>query len=60
MLTLKKKEKKKKRWCRPVSPGLEKLRQKSLKFKASLGYIVRLCLKKQMKKGSESTDYVVS
>jgi hypothetical protein len=34
-------------WFRPVIPAIRKLRHK---FKASLGYIVRPCLKKKKKK----------
>jgi hypothetical protein len=31
----------------PVIPALWRLRQEDLKFKVSLGYIVRVCLKKK-------------
>jgi hypothetical protein len=33
-----------------VIPELGRLKQKDLKFEGSLGYIVRLCLKKQRNK----------
>jgi hypothetical protein len=35
--------------CTPVIPALKRLRQEGLKFKASLGYIVRTFSKKQNK-----------
>jgi hypothetical protein len=34
----------------PVIPTCRKQRQEDLKFEASLGYIVRSCLKKKKKK----------
>jgi hypothetical protein len=36
-------------WHRSVIPALRKLRQEALQFKASLGYIVIPCLKKNKK-----------
>jgi hypothetical protein len=35
------------KWCIPVIPTLTRLKQKDREFKASLGYMVRLCLKKK-------------
>jgi hypothetical protein len=37
-------------WHNPVISALRKLRQEDLNFKASLGYIVRNCLKNQTNK----------
>jgi hypothetical protein len=37
-------------WCTPVIPAFRNLRQEDCKFKASLGYIERPCLKKQNNK----------
>jgi hypothetical protein len=37
-------------WHRPVISALQRLRQKDLGFKASLGYIARPCLKRKKKK----------
>jgi hypothetical protein len=34
-------------WFTPVIPGLRRLRQENHEFQASLGYIVRACVKKQ-------------
>jgi hypothetical protein len=34
-------------WNMSVKPALKSLRQKDCKFKASLSYIVRLCLKRK-------------
>jgi hypothetical protein len=33
------------RWCMPVIPASERLKQENHEFEASLCYIVRLCLK---------------
>jgi hypothetical protein len=33
-------------WCTPVIPALGRLRQENYKFKVSLGYTERICLKK--------------
>jgi hypothetical protein len=41
------------RWYIPVIPALRRLKQKDLKFKASLGYIVRPVSKKKKKKKRE-------
>jgi hypothetical protein len=38
------------RWYIPVIPALRRLKQKDLKFKASLGYIVRPVSKKRKRK----------
>jgi hypothetical protein len=38
------------RWYTPVIPALGRLRQEDLEFKGSLGYTVRLCLRKEKKK----------
>jgi hypothetical protein len=35
-------------WCMPVIPALGRLKWDDWEFKASLGYIVRLCLKKNI------------
>jgi hypothetical protein len=37
-------------WCTPVIPAFGRLRQEDHEFKASLGHIARLCLKKKDKK----------
>jgi hypothetical protein len=37
-------------WHTPVIPALRRLRQKDLKFEASLGSMERTCLKKKKKK----------
>jgi hypothetical protein len=34
-------------WCTPILPALRRLRQEDWKFKDSLGYITRPCLKKK-------------
>jgi hypothetical protein len=36
-------------WCTPIIPAVRRQRQEDQAFKASLGYIVRSCLKKQTK-----------
>jgi hypothetical protein len=36
-------------WCISVIPALRRQRQEDLEFKASLGWKVRLCLKKTNK-----------
>jgi hypothetical protein len=33
-------------WCRPVTPALRRLSKEDHKFEASLGYLVRPCLRK--------------
>jgi hypothetical protein len=40
-------------WCTPVIPAFGRLRQEDHEFKASLGHIARLCLKKKDKKKSQ-------
>jgi hypothetical protein len=41
-------------WGTPVIPALERLRQEDLKFKSSLGCLVRPCLKKKKKVNANS------
>jgi hypothetical protein len=37
-------------WGTPVIPALGRLRQEDYKFQVGLGYIVRSCLKKKIRK----------
>jgi hypothetical protein len=41
-------------WCPPIIPVLGRLRQKDSKFKDSLGYIARPCLKKKMQEKNKT------
>jgi hypothetical protein len=43
-------------WFIPVMPAFGKLKQEDCKFVASLGYIVRLYLKKQQRKPNPSPN----
>jgi hypothetical protein len=45
-------------WHRPVISALQRLRQKDLGFKASLGYIARPCLKRRKKKKKKIYIYI--
>jgi hypothetical protein len=44
-------------WYMPIIPALGMLREEDLKFQPSLGYTVRLCLKKKKKVNSIKPGY---
>jgi hypothetical protein len=46
-------------WCMPVIPIPRKQRLESCKFKASLGYLVRLCLQKTKGDGVGESMYIM-
>lgn len=47
-------------WCMPVTPGLGRLRQEGLELEASLGYIVRPCLKTSKQPNQSSMALLVT